>query len=152
MEGHNNRSDSLIPVFDKDAAHTIHYKWDDSQDAKCPGQAKVGNHGVCGQWISEPAKARTTSGDGVGKGAFFNEPLRNNTTCGDEAKPKAYSKTEALAEEEVPNMGRKGSTDERDPRERIWPVSYMFTEAKMCKESSGRPNNLRLKDNATPEG
>lgn len=103
MDGANG----LVPVPHNQTACPVHHEGYDSQNPKRPGQAEVGYHGVGSQRVGQAAEARAARGDRVCEGPLLSEPLRDHADGGREAKAETEAEAQALAEEEMPDVGGK---------------------------------------------
>lgn len=104
--------DGLVTIFDDQTDAAVHGEAGDGQDAECPFQPEICDHGVRSQSVGETTESGAACCQGIGERSPLGEPLRDNTDGSCEAETHTKAKADALAQKKLPRMGRKGGADE----------------------------------------
>lgn len=107
MESRESTADGLVAISEQVTADQVHDAGNDTQNAECPAQPIARDDGTHCEGVDQAAETRSGGVDAHRYTAVLVEPLRGDTDTAHEEEAHAPAETDALAEEDVPFLGRE---------------------------------------------
>lgn len=104
-------ADGLVAILQQIRSDHIHDEGNNPENSERPGESQPWDHGSRRKGIHQSAYPGSSSGDAVCNASPTQKPLRCNSHGPDEEKPHAKAEAYALAQEDVPFLVSKRSTD-----------------------------------------